>query len=66
MFAQGAVSHTIQRATQEDMFRIAPDILRLLGETLPTASADPLACERLFGCLQMWVRYCRLPASIMV
>jgi hypothetical protein len=48
------------------MFRIAPDILRLLGETLPTASADPLACERLFGCLQMWVRYCRLPASIMV
>ena len=60
------MSHTIQRRTQDDMFRIAPDILRLLGETLPTASTDPLACERLFSCLQMWVRHCRISASLVI
>jgi hypothetical protein len=65
VFAASATAHTVQRRTQEDLFAIAPEILRLLSETLPIASADATASLRLFSCLQMWLRYCRITAAVM-
>ena len=65
VFADGAASHTIQRRTQEDLFRVSSEIVRLLSESLPVACADPVASQRLFACTQMWVRYCRIPASVL-
>ena len=47
-----------------DLEMAAPWLISLLDESLPMASTNLSAALRLFQCFEVWVHYCRIPASV--